>query len=151
MGDTRAKGAPGDLIPGTLDMLILKTLNRGAMHGYSIAQISDIHVGPTIKQRYLERIVESVNRIKPDLVAITGDLVDGSVAELNDAANPAVLALIARAVAAARKRGVEVSLCGDAAADTRLTTALLATGLTSLSVAPVSVARLKAVIEKIGS
>jgi transcriptional regulator len=39
MGETRAKvAAPGDLIPGTLDMLILKTLSRGAMHGYSIAQ-----------------------------------------------------------------------------------------------------------------
>jgi transcriptional regulator len=38
MGDTRPKAAPGDLIPGTLDMLILKTLCRGAMHGYSIVQ-----------------------------------------------------------------------------------------------------------------
>jgi PadR family transcriptional regulator PadR len=38
MGDTRPKAAPGDLIPGTLDMLILKTLSRGAMHGYSIVQ-----------------------------------------------------------------------------------------------------------------
>jgi len=75
----------------------------------------------------------------------------GSVAELNDAGNPAVLALIARTVEAARKRGVEVSLCGDAAADTHLTTALLATGLTSLSVAPVAVARLKAAIAKVGS
>ncbi len=53
----------------------------------------------------------------------------GAVADLNDAGNPAVLALIARTVEAARKRDVEVSLCGDAAADTRLTTALLATGL----------------------
>jgi PadR family transcriptional regulator PadR len=38
MGDTRVKPPPGDLMPGTLDMLILKTLSRGAMHGYSIAQ-----------------------------------------------------------------------------------------------------------------
>src|SRR5213080_2675036 len=38
MGETRAKAAPGELMPGTLDMLILKTLSRGAMHGYSIAQ-----------------------------------------------------------------------------------------------------------------
>jgi transcriptional regulator len=38
MGDTRAKAAQGELMPGTLDMLILKTLSRGAMHGYSIAQ-----------------------------------------------------------------------------------------------------------------
>jgi transcriptional regulator len=36
MGETR-KGPPGDLLPGTLDMLILKTLDRGPMHGYSIA------------------------------------------------------------------------------------------------------------------
>jgi phosphoenolpyruvate-protein phosphotransferase (PTS system enzyme I) len=75
----------------------------------------------------------------------------GAVADLNDAGNPAVLALIARTVEAARKRGVEVSLCGDAAADTRLTTALLATGLRTLSVAPVTVARLKAAIARVSS
>ncbi|WP_456839263.1 phosphoenolpyruvate--protein phosphotransferase [Bradyrhizobium sp. USDA 4486] len=70
----------------------------------------------------------------------------GAVADLNDAGHPAVLALIARTVEAGRKRGVEVSLCGDAAADTRLTKALLATGLTTLSVSPIAVARLKAAI-----
>ena len=75
----------------------------------------------------------------------------GAVADLNDAGHPAVLALIARTVEAARKRDVEVSLCGDAAADTRLTTALLATGLRTLSVAPLTVARLKAAIAKVGS
>jgi len=37
MGDAK-KAPPGELIPGTLDMLILKTLSRGTMHGYSIAQ-----------------------------------------------------------------------------------------------------------------
>jgi len=53
-----------------------------SLHGFTIVQISDIHVGPTIGQRYVEAIVEAVNRLKPDVVAITGDLVDGSVAEL---------------------------------------------------------------------
>ncbi len=53
-----------------------------ALHGFRIAQISDIHVGPTIKRNYLERIVGRVNGLQADLVAITGDLVDGSVAEL---------------------------------------------------------------------
>src|SRR3954454_14319243 len=38
MGDARAKTPPGELMSCTLDMLILKTLSRGAMHGYSIAQ-----------------------------------------------------------------------------------------------------------------
>jgi phosphoenolpyruvate-protein phosphotransferase (PTS system enzyme I) len=75
----------------------------------------------------------------------------GAVADLNDTGNPAVLVLIAQTVEAGRKRGVEVSLCGDAAADTRLTTALLATGLTTLSVSPIAVARLKAVIAKVGA
>lgn len=53
-----------------------------ALDGYTIAQISDIHVGPTIKRPYLEAIVARVNALKPDAIAITGDLVDGSVQRL---------------------------------------------------------------------
>lgn len=53
-----------------------------ALAGFRIVQISDIHVGPTIKERYLQAIVDRVNALEPDVVAITGDLVDGSVAEL---------------------------------------------------------------------
>jgi uncharacterized protein len=53
-----------------------------ALRGFSIAQISDVHVGPTIKRPYVEAIVASVNRLHADVVAVTGDLVDGSVAEL---------------------------------------------------------------------
>ena len=53
-----------------------------ALHGFTIAQISDIHVGPTIKRPYLSRIVRCVNALGADMVAVTGDLVDGSVLEL---------------------------------------------------------------------
>lgn len=53
-----------------------------ALQGFTIAQISDIHVGPTIKRGYLDRIVDRVNTLQPDLIAVTGDLVDGSVREL---------------------------------------------------------------------
>lgn len=53
-----------------------------ALQGFTLAQISDIHVGPTIKTRYLQRIVDRVNGLNANLVAITGDLVDGSVREL---------------------------------------------------------------------
>jgi hypothetical protein len=52
------------------------------LEGFTIAQISDIHVGSTIKGRFVEAIVERVNRLGADMVAITGDLVDGSVAKL---------------------------------------------------------------------
>jgi hypothetical protein len=53
-----------------------------ALHGFTIAQISDVHVGPTIKRGYVQAIVERVNSLQADLVAVTGDLVDGSVHEL---------------------------------------------------------------------
>lgn len=53
-----------------------------ALHGFSVAQISDVHVGPTIRQHYLRRIVKRVNALGADVVAITGDLVDGKVSEL---------------------------------------------------------------------
>ncbi len=52
------------------------------LHGYSIAQISDIHVGPTIRRPYLNAIVNRVNALKADAIAVTGDLVDGSVQRL---------------------------------------------------------------------
>lgn len=52
------------------------------LDGLTIVQISDIHVGPTIKARYVDSIVEAVNRLEPDLIAVTGDIVDGSVAQL---------------------------------------------------------------------
>jgi uncharacterized protein len=53
-----------------------------AFNGYCIVQISDIHVGPTIKRGYLNAIVTKVNALQPDAIAITGDLVDGSVHRL---------------------------------------------------------------------
>jgi predicted MPP superfamily phosphohydrolase len=53
-----------------------------ALQGFSIAQISDVHVGSTIKRQYVDAIVDAVNGLKADLIAVTGDLVDGSVQEL---------------------------------------------------------------------
>ena len=52
------------------------------LHGYAIAQISDIHVGPTIKRAFLNAVVNKVNALGADAIAITGDLVDGSVQRL---------------------------------------------------------------------
>ncbi len=59
-----------------------------ALHGFSIVQISDIHVGPTIRRPYVEAIVNAVNGLKADLVAVTGDLVDGGVEELAEHVEP---------------------------------------------------------------
>lgn len=58
------------------------------LDGFTIVQISDIHVGPTIKKHYVQAIVDAVNELLPDVVAITGDVVDGSVEQLAAQASP---------------------------------------------------------------
>lgn len=58
------------------------------LEGFTIAQISDIHVGPTIKRDYLDAIVDKVNALGADMVAVTGDLVDGSVEQLREHTAP---------------------------------------------------------------
>ena len=60
----------------------------GRADGYRIALISDIHLGPIRGASEAERIVTMVNRRDADLVAIVGDLVDGSVEQLGRAAAP---------------------------------------------------------------
>ncbi len=52
------------------------------LHGFSITQISDVHVGPTIRRAFIERLVGRVNDLRADLIAVTGDLVDGTVQQL---------------------------------------------------------------------
>ena len=59
-----------------------------ALEGFTIAQISDVHIGPTIKRDFLRRIVDMVNCLEVDLIAITGDLVDGSVEQLAEHVEP---------------------------------------------------------------
>lgn len=51
--------------------------------GLKIVQVSDIHIGPMIGERFLTTIVDRINAERADLVVITGDLVDGSVKELS--------------------------------------------------------------------
>lgn len=53
-----------------------------SMRGFRLVQISDIHVGPTIGREFVAEITARINQLDPDLVAITGDLVDGTVEEL---------------------------------------------------------------------
>ncbi|HEY3357482.1 MAG TPA: metallophosphoesterase [Polyangia bacterium] len=59
-----------------------------SMSGFTIVQLTDLHVGPTLGEKWLRGVVGEVNALRPDLVAITGDLVDGSVPQLRAAVAP---------------------------------------------------------------
>jgi len=53
-----------------------------ALDGYRIVQISDVHIGPSLRGDFLSDVVDRVNALEPDLVAVTGDLIDGYVENL---------------------------------------------------------------------
>jgi predicted MPP superfamily phosphohydrolase len=65
------------------------------LQGLRIVQISDLHVGRSIRRGYVERTVERARSLAPDLVALTGDMVDGPVERL--APHVAPLAALAEA------------------------------------------------------
>ncbi|MFE0447944.1 metallophosphoesterase [Streptomyces fungicidicus] len=59
-----------------------------AAHGYRIAVVSDIHLGPVLGRGFAQKVVDTINSTQPDLIAVVGDLVDGSVKDLGPAAAP---------------------------------------------------------------
>ncbi|MDQ0992618.1 metallophosphoesterase [Streptomyces sp. V3I7] len=59
-----------------------------AAHGFRIAVVSDIHLGPVLGRGFAQKVVDTVNATQPDLIAVVGDLVDGSVKDLGPAAAP---------------------------------------------------------------
>nr|WP_063782412.1 metallophosphoesterase [Streptomyces antibioticus] len=59
-----------------------------AANGFRIAVVSDIHLGPVLGRGFAQRVVDTVNATQPDLIAVVGDLVDGSVKDLGPAAAP---------------------------------------------------------------
>ncbi|MCL4709590.1 metallophosphoesterase [bacterium] len=58
------------------------------LHGFRIVQLSDLHVGETIKRKFVESVVAQVQQLAPDMIAFTGDLADGLVSNLRDEVAP---------------------------------------------------------------
>ena len=59
-----------------------------SVSGYSMVQLTDIHVGPMIGRKFVESMVDKANALNPDMIVITGDLVDGSVKHLRELVEP---------------------------------------------------------------
>lgn len=53
-----------------------------SLDGFSIVLLTDIHIGPTVDQKRVEEIVAKTNALHADMVAISGDLVDGFLSNL---------------------------------------------------------------------
>ncbi|WP_425560831.1 metallophosphoesterase [Luedemannella helvata] len=88
-GGVTASGVGTALGPPQLKrvQIPLARLPRAA-DGLRVALVSDIHLGPLRGIGHTRRIVDMINGLDADIVAIVGDLVDGSVAELGPAAGP---------------------------------------------------------------
>nr|WP_223183806.1 MULTISPECIES: metallophosphoesterase [unclassified Streptomyces] len=100
VGGTAVAVAAGTVGYGTYGVLRGPRLKRvtvplaklpRAAHGYRIAVVSDIHLGPILGRAHTRRIVDTINSAQPDLIAVVGDLVDGTVADLGSAAEPLAL------------------------------------------------------------
>lgn len=61
---------------------------RQAVRGFRIAHLTDVHVGPTIGAKDLTKMVSLINATNPDVIVITGDLVDGRLADLEKEIRP---------------------------------------------------------------
>ncbi|WP_418961466.1 metallophosphoesterase [Streptomyces tritici] len=97
VGGAAAAAAVGTVGYGTYGVLRGPRLKRvtvplaklpRAVHGYRIAVVSDVHLGPILGRAHTQRIVDTINSAQPDLIAVVGDLVDGSVENLGPAAEP---------------------------------------------------------------
>lgn len=74
--------------PDVLDVPVRLRRLGAELQGFRIAVISDVHLGPLLGRSHTERLVRMINEAQPDLVAVVGDLIDGTVEELGYAAEP---------------------------------------------------------------
>lgn len=58
------------------------------LDGFTIAHISDTHIGPTLRKSWARMVTDEVNKLDADMIVHTGDMVDGSVAALNGSVQP---------------------------------------------------------------
>lgn len=91
IGATGASVGAGLRYAGTMAVtrvdLPLKSLPP-SFDGFTIAQISDLHVGPHLRRSFVQKLVDEVTALNPDMIALTGDLADGRPAQLSDDVAP---------------------------------------------------------------
>ena len=74
--------------PGIVNISVPIANLPAEFEGFKIVQITDIHAGLTVKRDWIETIAQEVDVLKPDLIAFTGDIADGSVPHLREDVAP---------------------------------------------------------------
>jgi len=74
--------------PVVKDVRVDSSNTPEGLKGFKIVQLTDVHTGPTIDGEKVQSIVEIANSLNPDIVVITGDMVDGSAKFIADYVKP---------------------------------------------------------------
>ncbi|HWS32631.1 MAG TPA: metallophosphoesterase [Actinoplanes sp.] len=97
VGGTAAAAALGTVGYGTWDVLNGPSIKRitvplaklpRSAHGFRIAVVSDVHISAVLGRGFAQRVTDTINSTQPDLIAVVGDLVDGSVEDLSGSVEP---------------------------------------------------------------
>lgn len=76
-------GAVQALLPPKIRRVEIPLLGlSNGLEGFTIVQISDLHINSMTSKRSIEKLTRQINELNPNLVAITGDFVDGPVKDL---------------------------------------------------------------------
>jgi uncharacterized protein len=81
-------GGVANVARGPVVKRVRVPLPRLGVERYTIAHLTDVHIGALIGREFAERMVRRVNALKPDLVVITGDLIDGTLLDLRPHIEP---------------------------------------------------------------
>jgi len=74
--------------PSIVDVPVTLSRLPKSLDGFSITQLTDVHIGNTIGREFIEDMVDRTNEMASDVIVITGDLVDGKPDRLREAAAP---------------------------------------------------------------
>ncbi|MDP2646019.1 MAG: metallophosphoesterase [Desulfobacterales bacterium] len=75
-------------LPGVVRVSVPVKNLPGDLEGFRIVQLSDLHVGPTIKRKYVAGVVRIANELEPDVLVLTGDLSEGRPGALRQDVSP---------------------------------------------------------------
>ncbi len=81
-------GLASSFDPKVKPVVIELKSHHAGIKGLKVVQLSDIHIGPSLKSAFSQLLVDRVNALKPDVIVITGDMVDGRVSEIGEDLKP---------------------------------------------------------------